>query len=78
MPPTYRPSHAVPPTGMPAWQTPDPRLNPVTHLGPGLDVMVVEWQPSGWARIVCSNQWSGWVDGRLLVPWGQQPYGYGR
>ena len=78
VPPNYRPSHLVPHTGMPAWSQPDPRVNPVTQLGPSLDVMVVEWQPSGWARIVCSNQWSGWVDGRLLVPWGQQPYGYGR
>jgi hypothetical protein len=32
--------------------------------------MVVETYPNGWARIVCSNQWSAWVDGRLLSPLG--------
>jgi hypothetical protein len=71
MPATYRPSHVVPRTGVPAWSQPDPRTSPVTQLAPGLDVMVVEWQPTGWARIVCSNQWSGWVDGRYLVPIGR-------
>jgi len=58
--------------GMPAWPQPDPRLQPQFHLAPGLDAMVAEWLPSGWARIICSNGWSGWVDGRQLQPYGQQ------
>jgi hypothetical protein len=33
--------------------------------------MVAEAFPNGWARIVCSNGWVGWVDGRYLVPIGQ-------
>jgi hypothetical protein len=37
-------------------------------------VMVGEWSQSGWARVVASNGWSAWVDGRMLVPFGQAPY----
>ncbi|MDP8905801.1 MAG: hypothetical protein M3N29_10955 [Chloroflexota bacterium] len=67
--PQYRPTHAVPAPGIPAWSRPDPTISPEFRLWAGLDVMVVEWLPSGWARIVTSNQWSGWVDGRVLVPY---------
>ena len=42
---------------------------PDLALPPGLGLMVVEWDPSGWARVVASNQWSAWVDGRQLVPY---------
>jgi hypothetical protein len=66
--PPYRATHRVPPGGMPAWSNPDPRLTPQFRLDPWLDVMVVEAVPSGWARIQASNGWTGWVDGRLLVP----------
>src|SRR5439155_10455279 len=53
---------------LPAWSRPDPAVPADHRLDPGLDVMVTESFPNGWARIVCSNTWSGWVDGRLLVP----------
>jgi hypothetical protein len=53
---------------MGAWSRPDAAAPPEQQLAPGLEVMVVEWLPSGWARIVASNGWSGWVDGRVLVP----------
>lgn len=65
----YRATHAVPAPGIAAWSRPDPTIAPEFRLWPGLDVMVVEWLPSGWARVVTSNQWSGWVDGRILLPY---------
>jgi class 3 adenylate cyclase len=33
----------------------------------GLAVLLLEQRDDGWARVVCSNGWSAWVDGRLLV-----------
>lgn len=63
----YRPTHQVPPGGLPAWETPDPAATPVATLDAGLDVMVVEQAGYGWARVVCSNGWSAWVDGRQLM-----------
>jgi len=60
--------------GMPAWTQPNPALPPAAQLQAGLQVMVAEWSQSGWARVVASNGWSAWVDGRMLVPYGQVPY----
>lgn len=51
---------------MDAWAEPDPNAAPIARLDPYLEVMVTE-QTGAWARIVCSNEWSAWVDGRLLV-----------
>ena len=65
--PAYRSSHSVPPTGLPVWSTPDAAAAPVAELSAGLDVMVVEQHPNGWTRVLCSNGWSGWIDGRRLV-----------
>jgi hypothetical protein len=63
----YSPTHHVPVMGMAAWSRPDPALQPEHTLAAGLDVMVTEQRPDGWAHIVCSNDWEAWVDGRLLV-----------
>ena len=63
----YSPTHHVPAAGMPAWSRPDPSLTPDQQLAAGLDVMVTEQRPDGWAHIVCSNEWEAWVDGRILV-----------
>jgi hypothetical protein len=65
--PPFVPTHRVPDDGMAVWAEPDPVAAPVAALDPELDVMAVEWRDDGWTRIVCSNTWSGWVDGRLLV-----------
>jgi hypothetical protein len=62
---SWEPSHLVPPEGLPAWETPDGRTAPATQLWGGLPVQVVEhW--NGWARIVCSNEWTAWVDAARL------------
>ncbi len=66
--PRYLPTHRVPDAGLPAWSRPDPALQPEHALDPGLDVMVIEQRPDGWAHVRFSNEWDAWVDGRLLVP----------
>ena len=63
----WAPSHHVPDAGMLAWPAPDPRYPPMVNLAPHLDLRVLEWA-GAWARVVASNGWSGWVDGRQLVP----------
>lgn len=60
------PSHAVPAAGMAAWAAPDPSKPPVAQLSPGVQLVIAE-QQGAWARVVGSNGWAGWVDGRLLV-----------
>lgn len=63
---SWMPTHAVPPSGMVAWDAPDPSRPPVAQLSPGVQLAVAE-QQGAWARVVGSNGWIGWVDGRLLV-----------
>jgi len=62
----WAPSHKVPPQGMQAWAAPDPNGAVVATLGGHLPVQVTESR-GAWAHVVCSNGWTGWVDGRLLV-----------
>jgi hypothetical protein len=69
--PAYRPTHVAPPQGMATYPAPDPQAAPGPALGPSLEVMLAEARQDGWARIVCSNGWSAWVDGRLLTPVGR-------
>ena len=58
------PTHTIPTGGMVAWVAPDPKTQSVALAG-GLLVAVVE-RNGGWARVVASNGWSGWVDGSRL------------
>lgn len=60
-------THVVPPSGMAAYERADPGARVVAQLEPHLEVAVAE-QLGAWARIVCSNGWGAWVDGRQLVP----------
>ena len=62
----WAPSHKVPPQGMQAWAAPDPNGAVVATLSGYLPVQVTETR-GAWAHVVCSNGWTGWVDGRLLV-----------
>jgi hypothetical protein len=58
---------------MRAWETPNGTGPPAATLDPYLEVQVVE-RRNDWARIVCSNGWEAWVDGRrLLVADGSSP-----
>ncbi|MFE4021561.1 hypothetical protein ACFXPZ_29865 [Streptomyces sp. NPDC059101] len=63
--PEFRPSHVVPPDGMATWAAPD-AARPLVPLDPLLPVRVVE-RRGDWALALCSNGWSAWVDGRLLL-----------
>jgi hypothetical protein len=56
----------VPPRGLDARSTADPNAPVAARLDAGLPVTVAERQ-GDWARVVCSNGWEAWVDGRLLV-----------
>ncbi len=66
----FVPTHRVPAGGLPAWDAPDPARTAVATLDPGLDVRCVEQRDDGWTRIVCSNDWIAWVDGRRLMTLG--------
>ncbi|MFC9327127.1 hypothetical protein [Kitasatospora sp. NPDC057015] len=61
----FRPTHVAPQDGMPTWTAPDPS-HPSARLDPLLPVQLLDRQ-GDWSRIVCSNGWSAWVDGRLLI-----------
>ncbi|MFF7988929.1 hypothetical protein ACFZDG_03925 [Kitasatospora xanthocidica] len=67
----FRPTHVAPPGGLASWAGPDPArtsarldaLLPVQLLGHHGD----------WAQVLCSNGWTTWVDGRLLIALPQPP-----
>lgn len=61
----FAPTHTVPSQGMQAWAAPDPNGAVVATLGGHLPIQVTEVR-GAWARIVCSNGWTGWVDGRII------------
>ncbi|QKW07210.1 hypothetical protein HUT18_13210 [Streptomyces sp. NA04227] len=67
----FLPSHVVPPQGLPTWAAPD-GAQPLPPLDPLLPVVVVD-RRGDWAHALCSNGWSAWVDGRLLLPLPQGP-----
>jgi Bacterial SH3 domain len=63
--PAWAPTHTVPPQGARAWAAPDPAGPVVANLAPGLPIQVTEVR-GAWARVVCSNGWTGWIDGRQI------------
>ncbi|MET8347684.1 hypothetical protein [Streptomyces microflavus] len=69
--PEFRPTHVIPPDGLPAWEAPD-AARPTDPLDALLPVQLVDRQ-GDWAYVACSNGWSAWVDGRLLVSVPQAP-----
>lgn len=64
--PLWFPTHLVPASGMPAWDTPDPSRQPAVYLNGGLD-LVIDAIAGDWARVRAVNGWRGWVDGRRLT-----------
>ncbi|MFD5733154.1 hypothetical protein ACFWIY_10005 [Streptomyces sioyaensis] len=69
--PEFLPSHVVPPDGMATWAAPD-TTRPSSPLDPLLPVQVVD-RRGDWAQALCSNGWSAWVDGRLLLSVPREP-----
>ncbi|MER7548438.1 hypothetical protein ABTX86_00375 [Streptomyces anulatus] len=74
--PAFRPTHVVPPDGLPAWESPDV-ARPTEPLDALLPVELRD-RRGDWAYVACSNGWSAWVDGRLLVSVPQAPPAPGR
>ncbi|MEU9046058.1 MULTISPECIES: hypothetical protein [unclassified Kitasatospora] len=68
---TFHPTHVAPPGGMASWTAPDP-ARPTARLDPLLPVHLLGHQ-GDWAQVLCSNGWTTWVDGRLLVALPQPP-----
>jgi hypothetical protein len=64
--PVWLPTHVVPPSGMAAWDAPDPSRSPLWQL-PGDLELVVDANAGDWAGVRAVNGWWGWVDARLLV-----------
>jgi WD40 repeat protein len=67
LPAAWQPTHAVPATGMTAWASPGQSAGPSMSLSPGLELMLVH-ASGDWALVGAANGWTGWVDGRHLVP----------
>lgn len=65
----FRPTHAIPGSGLDARQEPEASRLPDARLDPGLQVEMIE-ESWGWARVRCSNGWETWVDGAALAPIG--------
>lgn len=63
----FTPTHAAPATGLDTWPEPDATVPVGPVLAAGLPVQQVE-QLGAWSKIVCSNGWVAWVDGRRLEP----------
>lgn len=66
-PATWAPSHIVPAGGIAAWDTPDPTRRPIAILPEHTELVVLS-RVGEWARVGVAGGWTGWVDGRLLVP----------
>ena len=59
--------HRTPAAGIATWPQPDANVPLGPTVAGGLDVQLLDrW--GDWAKIVCSNGWSAWVDGRQLLP----------
>ncbi|MFD5398653.1 hypothetical protein ACFWJW_31135 [Streptomyces sp. NPDC127097] len=69
--PEFLPSHVVPPEGMATWSAPD-TTRPSAPLDPLLPVQIID-RRGDWALALCSNGWSTWVDGRLLLALPREP-----
>ncbi|MEU9942012.1 hypothetical protein [Streptomyces lavendulae] len=72
----FRPTHVVPPDGLPAWEAPD-TTRPTAALDAFLPVRLLS-RSGEWGEVLCANGWSAWVDGRLLVAVPQPPPTGGR
>jgi hypothetical protein len=75
--PGWAPNASAPAGGLDAWPVPDPSRTRVARLDPGLPLQTVE-RAGDWARVVASNGWNGWVDGRRLTRVGHDGRAAGR
>jgi hypothetical protein len=66
-PASWAPTHVVPAAGLVTYADAEAGGGENGRLDPGLDVQVVD-QRGDWAKVLCSNGWSAWVDARQLLP----------
>jgi protease PrsW len=66
VPAVFAPTHRVPVEGLPAWPIPN-GSGPATPLAGGLELEVIQ-RAADWAQVRASNGWTGWVDGRRVLP----------
>lgn len=62
----FRVTHVAPREGLQAWREPDPSVPAVADVQAGVQMQLLE-RRGAWARVLFSNGWSGWVDGRRMV-----------
>jgi SH3-like domain-containing protein len=74
-PAVFTPTHRVPAGGLAAWSAPDPAQQPVANLEARVELRVDEMR-GAWAKVVGSNGWTGWVDGRRLEGIGSAAPGF--
>jgi hypothetical protein len=72
-PADFRPTHVAPIDGLATWMRPD-FSEPGVRLDPLLPLLAADVR-GDWTRVVCSNGWTAWVDGRLLVSLPHSPPG---
>ncbi|WP_063770189.1 hypothetical protein [Streptacidiphilus melanogenes] len=75
-PADFHPTHVAPTDGLATWAHPD-FSEPSARLDPLLPVRVTDVR-GDWARVACSNGWTAWADGRMLVSLPQRPPSGGR
>ncbi len=61
----FAPTHTTPRQGARTWPSPDVSHPEGPTLPAGLHVQVTEVR-GAWAHVRCSNDWTAWLDGRLL------------
>lgn len=68
----FVPTHVVPQSGLVARAAPSLEAPEAGTLDPWLPVRVAE-RDGAWARIVCQNTWSAWVEAASLIDRGPSP-----
>jgi RsiW-degrading membrane proteinase PrsW (M82 family) len=66
-PDAWTATHTIPSSGLPAWSRPNPSSALMGTIPGGAQVREVE-RLGAWAHVLTRDGWTGWVDGRLLVP----------
>jgi protease PrsW len=66
-PPPFMPTNIAPANGLDVWAQPNPASHLVARLEKGTAVRILQ-HLGAWAHVLVAAGWSGWVDGRALLP----------
>lgn len=64
---SWRPTHTVTASGLPAWATPDSSTSVIATLAKGTQLQLVG-SSGGYAQLQAENGWSGWVSAQGILP----------